>query len=108
MRAPDRFRSGGRLKRALKADIDEDAWASIYSTVSRPLPRPETGKIAVKGFPAWLMHRYYHGLAIPMWERKIRVFTNWILNFFLRRDIVSIEARETPREAFAEYAARPK
>jgi len=37
-----------RLKRALKADIDEDTWASLYSTVSRPFPRPDTGKIAVK------------------------------------------------------------
>jgi adenine-specific DNA-methyltransferase len=37
-----------RLKRALKADIDEDAWASLYRTESRPFPRPETGKIAVK------------------------------------------------------------
>ncbi len=37
-----------RLKRALKADIDEDAWASLYSTVSRPFAKPETGKIAVK------------------------------------------------------------
>ncbi|MEY2847349.1 MAG: hypothetical protein RI885_14 [Actinomycetota bacterium] len=68
----------------------------------------QSGKIAIKGVPAWFMHRGYHGLAIPMWERKIRVFTNWILNFFLRRDIVGIEARETPREAFVEYASRPK
>ena len=37
-----------RLKRALKAAIDEDAWASLYSTVSRPFARPDTGKIAVK------------------------------------------------------------
>jgi adenine-specific DNA-methyltransferase len=37
-----------RLKRALKADIDGDAWASLYSTVSRPFPKPETGKIAIK------------------------------------------------------------
>jgi Adenine specific DNA methylase Mod len=37
-----------RLKRALKADIDEDAWATLYQTVSRPFPKPETGKIAVK------------------------------------------------------------
>ena len=29
-----------RLKRALKADIDEDAWASLYRTESRPFPRP--------------------------------------------------------------------
>jgi adenine-specific DNA-methyltransferase len=37
-----------RLKTALKADIDEEAWASLYRTVSRPFPRPETGKFAVK------------------------------------------------------------
>jgi adenine-specific DNA-methyltransferase len=37
-----------RLKAALKADIDEDAWASLYATVSRPFAKPETGKIAVK------------------------------------------------------------
>jgi adenine-specific DNA-methyltransferase len=37
-----------RLKRALKADIDEDAWDSLNSTESRPFGRPDTGKIAVK------------------------------------------------------------
>jgi adenine-specific DNA-methyltransferase len=37
-----------RLKRALKADIDEEAWATLYRTESRLFPRPETGKIAVK------------------------------------------------------------
>jgi len=37
-----------RLKRALKADIDEDSWASLYRTESRPFPRPESGRIGVK------------------------------------------------------------
>ena len=37
-----------QLKPALKADIDEDAWASLYATESRTFDRPETGKIAVK------------------------------------------------------------
>lgn len=37
-----------RLKTALKADINEEAWESLYRTVSRPFPRPETGKFAVK------------------------------------------------------------
>ncbi len=36
------------LKRALKADIDPEAWESRYQTGSRPFSRPETGKIAVK------------------------------------------------------------
>jgi adenine-specific DNA-methyltransferase len=37
-----------RLKTALRADIDPDAWDSLYQTVSRPFPKPESGKIAVK------------------------------------------------------------
>jgi len=37
-----------RLRRALKADIDEAAWESLYRTESRPFPRPDTGRIAVK------------------------------------------------------------
>ena len=68
----------------------------------------QSGKIGVTGIPAWFMHRGYHGLAVPMWERKIRVFSGWVLNFFLSRDIVSLEARETPREAFETFASRPR
>lgn len=34
--------------RALRAEVDEDAWASLYSTVSRPFPVPATGKVAIK------------------------------------------------------------
>ena len=37
-----------KLKRALRAEIDEAAWSQLYSTTSRPFPKPETGKIAVK------------------------------------------------------------
>ena len=68
----------------------------------------QSGNFAVKGLPAWFMHRGYHGMAVPMWERKIRVFGNWIMNFLLRRDIVSLEARVAPRAAFEEFATRPK
>ena len=37
-----------KLKRALRAEIDESAWSQLYSTRSRPFARPGTGKIAVK------------------------------------------------------------
>ncbi len=37
-----------KLRRALRADISDDAWATINSTVSRPFPRPSTGKVAIK------------------------------------------------------------
>jgi adenine-specific DNA-methyltransferase len=36
------------LKRALRADIDEAAWSTLYSTVSRPFDKPASSKIAVK------------------------------------------------------------
>jgi NADH dehydrogenase len=68
----------------------------------------QSPKLAVKGLPAWFMHRGYHGLAIPSWERKIRVFANWILAFLLKRDMIGIIARDKPRAAFEEFASRPK
>jgi len=36
------------LKTALQAEIDEDAWATLYSDTSGPFERPAGGKIAVK------------------------------------------------------------
>ncbi|WP_150308199.1 NAD(P)/FAD-dependent oxidoreductase [Planctomonas psychrotolerans] len=68
----------------------------------------QSGKIAIKGLPAWVMHRGYHGLAIPTVERKVRVFLGWVNNFVLGRDIVSLEARERPRLAFETFASRPR
>ena len=37
-----------RLKRALRAEIDEAAWSALYSTKSYPFDPPQSGKIAVK------------------------------------------------------------
>jgi adenine-specific DNA-methyltransferase len=36
------------LKTTLKAEIDEDAWASLHSDTSRPFEKPKSGRIAVK------------------------------------------------------------
>jgi adenine-specific DNA-methyltransferase len=37
-----------RLRKTLRSEIDQAAWASLYSTTSRPFAKPLTGKIAVK------------------------------------------------------------
>ncbi|MEI4274102.1 site-specific DNA-methyltransferase [Klenkia sp. LSe6-5] len=46
------FTGGGdplkKLKVALKAEVDADAWGSLYGVTSRPFAPPSTGKIAVK------------------------------------------------------------
>ncbi|WP_431277686.1 NAD(P)/FAD-dependent oxidoreductase [Leifsonia poae] len=68
----------------------------------------QSGKLAIKGLPAWFAHRGYHGLAMPSWERKWRVIGDWIGGFFLGRDIVSLSAEQTPRAVFEQFASRPK
>jgi adenine-specific DNA-methyltransferase len=37
-----------KLKRALRAEVDEAAWAALYRTTSLPFDPPRSGKIAVK------------------------------------------------------------
>ena len=68
----------------------------------------QSGNIVLKGFLAWCAHRVYHGLAMPTWERKIRVILGWGASLFLSRDIVSISATKDPRLAFETWASRPK
>jgi adenine-specific DNA-methyltransferase len=43
--ASDPYKS---LKTTLKAEIDEEAWESLYSDTSRPFDKPKSGRIAVK------------------------------------------------------------
>jgi adenine-specific DNA-methyltransferase len=38
----------GALKTTLKAEIDEEAWATLHSDTSRPFAKPRSGRIAVK------------------------------------------------------------
>ncbi|WP_420369403.1 NAD(P)/FAD-dependent oxidoreductase [Curtobacterium sp. L1-20] len=56
--------------------------------------------IVITGPIAWLMHRGYHALAVPTWERKIRVVLVWASAVFGGRDIVSLSATTDPRHAF--------
>ena len=44
-RATDPYKA---LKTTLRAEIDEEAWASLNSDTSRPFPKPKSGRIAVK------------------------------------------------------------
>lgn len=57
-------------------------------------------RIVIKGLPAWLMHRGYHVLAVPSWERKVRVLAVWLTAAVFGRDIVSLASVQHPRRAF--------
>ncbi|WP_144629063.1 NAD(P)/FAD-dependent oxidoreductase [Arthrobacter woluwensis] len=64
------------------------------------------GRIGLKGWPAWLAHRGYHGMAMPTFERKFRVVGGWFLSLFAGRDATQLVDLDNPRGAF-EAAARP-
>jgi NADH dehydrogenase len=63
-------------------------------------------RLVIKGFPAWLMHRGYHVLAVPTWERKVRVSLGWVGGVLLGRDIASLTTVQHPRDAFVADAGR--
>ena len=56
--------------------------------------------LVITGVLAWLMHRGYHVLAVPTWERKVRVLAVWLTAVTFGRDIVSLPSVQHPRQAF--------
>ncbi|MCS5717104.1 NAD(P)/FAD-dependent oxidoreductase [Herbiconiux sp. CPCC 205763] len=64
--------------------------------------------IVIKGFLGWVMHRGYHVLAVPTWERKVRVALVWLSAVFFGRDIVSLQSARTPRQAFTSGGVPPE
>ena len=60
----------------------------------------QSGSIAITGLPAWIIHRGYHVLAVPTWERKIRVLVVWLTALVFGRDIASLGSAQHPRAAF--------
>ncbi|WP_017590692.1 NAD(P)/FAD-dependent oxidoreductase [Nocardiopsis ganjiahuensis] len=65
------------------------------------------GKIKLNGRLAWYAHRSYHLLAVPTFNRKLRVLSDWTLAFFLRRDFAALPEMAEPRQAFEE-ASQPQ
>ncbi|WP_427016656.1 NAD(P)/FAD-dependent oxidoreductase [Pseudarthrobacter sp. P1] len=60
--------------------------------------------IHLKGWPAWVAHRGYHGLAMPTVERKFRVLMDWFVALFAGRDTTQLIDLDQPRAAFVAAA----
>jgi NADH dehydrogenase len=60
--------------------------------------------VRLRGLPAWVLHRTYHLLLIPTFNRKARVMADWTLALFLRRDAVQLGSLQDPRSAFTAAA----
>ncbi|MDQ3877249.1 MAG: NAD(P)/FAD-dependent oxidoreductase [Actinomycetota bacterium] len=62
--------------------------------------------LRLKGFPAWFLHRTYHVLMVPTFNRKVRVIADWTVALFFKRDVVQLGSLQTPRDAFTHAAGR--
>lgn len=102
--------------------LSANLWASRFNKPLKGYKHKNLGAVAgfgvgkgvakimglqLKGVPAWLAHRGYHGLAMPTVERKIRVILGWFAAVVGGRDLTQLENLQTPRATFV-AAATPK
>ncbi|GIG28906.1 NAD(P)/FAD-dependent oxidoreductase [Cellulomonas marina] len=68
------------------------------------------GRLKVRGFLAWVLHRTYHVGAMPTFNRKVRIMAGWTGSLLLRREVVALGAIHDPRAEFraASQPAKPK
>ncbi len=52
--------------------------------------------LELKNRPAWFADRAYHGLAMPTFAGKLRIFSRWITGAFIPRDITPDDHGATP------------
>lgn len=58
--------------------------------------------IKVKGFAAWFLHRSYHLLRVPTFNRKVRIALDWTVGLLFPRDIAQLGSLVHPRDAFTQ------
>jgi NADH dehydrogenase len=56
--------------------------------------------VKLRGWPAWLLHRFYHLTRVPTLDRKVRVVADWALALLFRREVVSLGQVQHPRDAW--------
>lgn len=62
----------------------------VVATLGRGQGIFQYRKLVITGWLAWAMHRGYHVLAVPSWERKVRVLLGWVAAFVGGRDAASL------------------
>lgn len=66
------------------------------------------GRIKVRGFLAWVLHRTYHVFAMPTVNRKLRIAAGWTGSVLLRREVVALGSLHDPRAEFRAASAPPR
>jgi len=105
---------GDNLSRVLRsAELTEYKHKNIGAVASLGMYKGVAqmfGRIKVRGFLAWVLHRSYHVAAMPTWNRKIRIAAGWTGSLLLRREVVALGSLHDPRAEFrsASVPAKPR
>jgi len=105
---------GDNLSRVLRsAELTEYKHKNIGAVASLGMYKGVAqmfGRIKVRGFLAWVLHRSYHVAAMPTWNRKIRIAAGWTGALLLRREVVALGSLHDPRAEFrsASVPAKPR
>jgi adenine-specific DNA-methyltransferase len=85
-----------RLSKTLKADIDPEAWESLYSATSRRFPRPTSGKIAVK------VINHYGDEILKVYDAW--AMDSWVRGVYRLRGMPDLAGKPTPAVVTADMA----
>ncbi|MFN0070207.1 MAG: FAD-dependent oxidoreductase [Chloroflexota bacterium] len=61
------------------------------------------GRVQLAGLPAWLLWRSFYLMRLPGLDRKLRVWLDWNLDLFFRRDLAQLNVERSERIASANY-----
>ncbi|MGH8776504.1 MAG: NAD(P)/FAD-dependent oxidoreductase [Jiangellaceae bacterium] len=89
--------------------------ATLRGRSPKPYQHPDAGSVAslglhkgvaeiygirLRGWLAWFMHRAYHVSIMPTFNRKARIVADWTLALVFRREVVSLEQVQQPRQVW--------
>lgn len=68
----------------------------MFADLGRHNAVAEAVGIPLRGFPAWALCRFYHLAWVPGLSRKLRLISDWTVDFWFRRDIAEVEQSGRP------------
>lgn len=97
-----------RSIRGQKLKAYKHAYAGSVASLGLHKGVAEIYGVKLRGLPAWFLHRSYHLVWVPTFNRKVRVLSDWTLALFFRRDVVSLGQFADPKASFRAAAAETK
>jgi NADH dehydrogenase len=90
--------------------VADNVWSALYDRELKPFSYKGRGMLAslgqhrgigqvfgvrLAGFAAWFVWRSYYLMALPRWERRIRVAIDWTLDLIFKRDVIQLKVEPT-------------